>query len=149
MPLSGKYESSPVAWVREQVEAYERSGGSEANTLRDTGLPVVVVTTRGRHTGSLRKSPLMRVEHDGAYALVASQGGAPTHPAWYRNIVADPGSVTLQDGPEPVDVEVREVHGTERELWWARAVEAFPPYAEYQMKTDRVIPVLVATPRPR
>ncbi len=149
VPLSGEYEPSPVDWVREQVEVYERTGGRQANTLRDTGLPIVVVTTRGHRTGALRKSPLMRVEHDGAYVLVASQGGAPTHPAWYRNIVADPGSVTVQDGPEPVDVEVREVHGTERELLWARAVEAFPPYATYQAKTDRVIPVLVATPRPR
>ncbi|MDA8275097.1 MAG: nitroreductase family deazaflavin-dependent oxidoreductase [Actinomycetota bacterium] len=149
MPLTGEYEPSPMAWVREQVEAYERSGGREASTLLDTGLPIVVVTTRGHRTGAVRKTPLMRVEHGGEYALVASQGGAPKHPAWYRNVVADPDAVTLQDGAEPVDVHVREVHGAEREQWWERAVEAYPPYAEYQAKTDRVIPVLVATPRPR
>ncbi len=138
-----------MEWVREQVEAYERSGGREANTLLDTGLPIVVVTTRGRRSGAVRKTPLMRVEDGGEYALVASQSGAPTHPSWYRNLVADPDAVTLQDGAEPVDVQVREVRGTERERWWARAVEAYPPYAEYQAKTDRVIPVMVATPRPR
>ena len=144
MPLSGEYEPSPVGWVRDQVEAYERSGGREANTLRDTGLPVIVLTTRGRKSGKLRKSPLMRVEHDGEYALVASVGGAPSHPVWYLNLRED-GVAMVQDGPEPFDVTVREVEGDERETWWARAVAAFPPYAEYQKKTDRRIPVLVAS----
>lgn len=147
MPLEGEYEPSPQQWVRDQVETYERTGGREANTLRDTGLPVIILTTRGRRSGKLRKSPLMRVEHGGSWALVASMGGAPTHPVWYHNLTADPTAATVQDGPEPADVTVREVEGAEREEWWARAVEAFPPYAEYQRKTDRRIPVLVATPR--
>lgn len=146
MPLTGVYEPSPSAWVREQVEAYESSGGQRANTLGDTGLPVVIVTTRGRRTGKLRKSPVMRVEHAGEYALVASKGGAPTHPLWYHNLVADPLAVTIQDGPEPFDARVRELSGDERDLWWQRAVEAYPPYAEYQLKTDRRIPVLLASP---
>ncbi len=146
MPLTGEYEPSPAGWVREQVEEYEKSGGQRANTLRDTGLPVVVVTTRGRRTGKLRKSPLMRVEHDGEYALVASKGGAPQHPVWYENLVADPASVTVQDGPEPFDVRVRELEGAERDEWWQRAVAAYPPYADYQKKTERRIPVLLATP---
>ncbi len=144
MPLSGEYEPSPVQWVRDQVEAYERSGGREANTLRDTGLPVIVLTTRGRHSGKLRKSPLMRVEHGGEYALVASLGGAPKHPVWYLNL-REANEAMIQDGPEPFDVTVREVEGEERESWWQRAVAAFPPYAEYQKKTERRIPVLVAT----
>ena len=147
MPLEGEYEPSPQQWVRDQVETYERTGGREANTLRDTGRPVIILTTRGRRSGKLRKSPLMRVEHGGSWALVASMGGAPTHPVWYHNLTADPTAATVQDGPEPVDVTVREVEGDEREEWWARAVEAFPPYAEYQRKTDRRIPVLVATPQ--
>ena len=145
--MHGEYEPSPAQWVRDQVEAYERSGGREASTLLDTGLPVVIVTTRGRRTGRLRKSPLMRVEHDGEYALVASKGGAPDHPEWYLNLQADPHAVMVQDGPEPFDAEVREVSGDERRQWWERAVAAFPPYAEYQEKTDRVIPVLVARRR--
>ncbi len=147
MALEGTYEPSPQAWVRDQVAAYEASGGSEANTLLDTGLRVVIVTTRGNKTGNVRKTPLMRVEHEGSYALVASQGGAPTHPVWYWNLVADPTAVMIQDGPEPFDVEVREVSGDERAVWWERAVAAYPPYAEYQESTDRLIPVLVATPR--
>jgi deazaflavin-dependent oxidoreductase (nitroreductase family) len=133
--------------VRDQVEEYESSGGARANTLRDTGLPVIIVTTRGNKSGKLRKTPLMRVEHDGEYALVASQGGAPTHPVWYHNLVADPEAVTIQDGPEPFDVRVHEATGAEREQWWDRAVAAFPPYAEYQKKTDRLIPLFVATRR--
>ncbi len=148
MALDGEYEPSPAQWVRDQVEAYERSGGQEANTLRDTGLPVVVITTRGKKTGKVRKFPLMRVEHGGQYALVASKGGAPDNPVWYYNLTASPDAVTVQDGPEPVDVDVREVTGDERAEWWDRAVAAYPPYAEYQTKTDRQIPVLVATPRP-
>jgi deazaflavin-dependent oxidoreductase (nitroreductase family) len=145
--ISGEYEPSPWEWVRDQVETYERTGGREANTLGDTGLPIVIVTTRGNKTGKVRKTPLMRVEHDGAYALVASMGGAPTHPVWYHNLVADPSAVSIQDGPEPFAVDVRELEGDERRAWWERAVAAYPPYAEYQEKTDRVIPVFLATPR--
>jgi deazaflavin-dependent oxidoreductase (nitroreductase family) len=145
MSLEGQYEASPSEWVRDQVELYERTGGAEGNTLRDTGLPVVIVTTRGNKSGKIRKTPLMRVEHDGEYALVASQGGAPTHPVWYYNLMADPGSVTIQDGPAPFAVSVREVDGDERDAWWERAVAAFPPYAQYQLKTERRIPVFVAT----
>jgi deazaflavin-dependent oxidoreductase (nitroreductase family) len=133
--------------VRDQVEAYERSGGAEANTLRDTGLPIVVVTTKGNKSGKVRKTPLMRVEHDGEYALVASKGGAPTHPVWYYNLLADPENVQIQDGPSPAEYVVREVSGDERQLWWDRAVAAYPPYAEYQQKTDREIPVVVASRR--
>jgi deazaflavin-dependent oxidoreductase (nitroreductase family) len=144
MPLHGVYEPSPSEWVRAQVETYERTGGREANTLRDTGLPIIVVTTIGRRTGHLRKFAVMRVEHDGEYALVASKGGAPAHPEWYGNIVANPRALMIQDGPEPFDAEAREVTGAERAVWWARAVEAYPPYAEYQERTDRTIPVLVA-----
>lgn len=147
MALEGDYEPTPVGWVREQVEAYESSGGTRGNTLRDTGLPVIILTTRGNKTGKLRKTPLMRVEHDGVYALVASLGGAPKHPVWYYNLKADPKAATIQDGPEPFDVEVREVEGAERAAWWERAVAAYPPYAEYQAKTDRVIPVFVASRR--
>jgi deazaflavin-dependent oxidoreductase (nitroreductase family) len=147
MPLEGEYEPSPSAWVRDQVAEYESSGGQRGNTLRDTGLPVVIVTTRGNKSGRLRKTPLMRVEHDGEYLLVASQGGAPTHPVWYHNLVADPAAVTIQDGPEPFDVVVRELTGDERAVWWERAVAAFPPYADYQRKTDRLIPVFLATRR--
>jgi deazaflavin-dependent oxidoreductase (nitroreductase family) len=145
MPLTGEYEPSTWDWVRDQVSEYEASGGTRANTLLETGLPVIVVTTRGARSGNLRKTPVMRVEHEGQYALVASQGGAPTHPSWYRNLVADPTAVVIQDGPTPFDVTVREVTGAERALWWARAVAAYAPYAEYQEKTERVIPVFVAT----
>lgn len=145
MPLTGEYEPSPQQWVRDQVEQYEASGGTEATTLLDTGMPVVIVTNRGATTGKLRKTPLMRVEHDGIYALVASQGGAPTHPRWYANLVADP-HVELQDGPLKSDRLAREVSGEERTLWWDRAVAAYPPYAEYQERTERVIPVLVLEP---
>jgi F420H(2)-dependent quinone reductase len=147
MALEGEYEPSPWEWVRTQVETYEKTGGREANTLLDTGLPVIIVTTRGNRSGKLRKTPLMRVEHDGAYALVASMGGAPTHPVWYHNLKADPDAVVIQDGPEPFDATVREVTGAERDEWWARAVEAYPPYAEYQEKTERTIPVFVAERR--
>lgn len=147
MPLEGEYEPSPAKWVRDQVERYERTGGREANTLRDTGLPVAIFTTRGRRSGKLRKTPLMRVEHEGQYAMVASQGGAPTHPEWYYNLKADPEALTVQDGPEPFDARAREVQGEERRIWWERAVAAYPPYAEYQRKTDREIPVFVAERR--
>lgn len=147
MPLEGEYAPSPAQWVRDQVEVYERSGGAEANTLLDTGLPVIIVTTRGNKSGVLRKTPLMRVEHNGEYALIASKGGAPTHPVWYYNLKADPQAVMVQDGPEPFDAVVREVGGDERAAWWERAVAAFPPYAEYEARTDREIPVLVARRR--
>ena len=148
MPLDGEYEPSAQAWVREQVEAYERSGGQEAATLGDSGLPIIIVTMRGRRSGKIRKIALMRVEHGGEYALVASKGGAPEHPEWYHNLVEHPDQVMVQDGPEPFDAVVREVHGDERAAWWERSVAAFPTYAEYQRKTDREIPVLVASPKP-
>jgi F420H(2)-dependent quinone reductase len=147
MPLDGEYEPSPSQWVRDQVEAYERSGGQEANTLQDTGLPIVIVTTRGAQSGKIRKTALMRVEHDGEYALVASKGGAPQHPVWYYNLKADPDAVMVQDGPEPFDAHVREVSGDERATWWERAVAAYPPYAQYQTNTSRRIPVFVASRR--
>lgn len=147
MPLDGEYEPSTWGWVRDQVAEYEASGGTRANTLRDTGLPIIIVTTRGNKSGKLRKTALMRVEHDGEYALVASMGGAPTHPVWYWNLKADPDAVMIQDGPEPWDAHVREVEGEERAQWWERAVAAFPPYAEYQEKTERQIPVFVAARR--
>lgn len=147
MSLDGEYEPSPAKWVRDQVAEYEASGGQRANTLLDTGMPVVIVTTRGTKTGKIRKMALMRVEHDGDYALVASKGGAPEHPVWYYNLKADPGSVQLQDGPAPFDVEVRELDGDERATWWDRAVAAYPPYAEYQEKTSRKIPVFLASRR--
>jgi F420H(2)-dependent quinone reductase len=144
MGLQGKYVPGSAQWVRDQVEAYERSGGKEANTLRDTGLPVIIVTMRGNKSGDIRKVALMRVEHDGDYALVASKGGAPKHPEWYFNLKAHPDEVMIQDGPEPFEARVREVSGDERVVWWERAVAAYPPYAEYQTRTARQIPVLVA-----
>jgi deazaflavin-dependent oxidoreductase (nitroreductase family) len=143
--LEGEYEPSPMQWVRDQVETYERTGGKEANTLRDTGMPIIIVTVRGRKTGKVRKFALMKVEHDGEYALVASMGGAPKHPVWYHNLVADPDGVLLQDGPEPFPVTVREITGEEKAEWWERCVAAFPPYADYQKRTEREIPVLIAT----
>ncbi|MCX5338982.1 nitroreductase family deazaflavin-dependent oxidoreductase [Streptomyces atratus] len=143
MPLKGEYEPSPAQWVRDQVELFESSGGTEGTTMRD--LPVIVLTTRGAKSGRIRKTPLMRVEHNGTYAVVASQGGAPKHPVWYHNIVADP-RVELQDGPVRQDMNAREVTGEEKAVWWRRAVEAFPDYADYQLKTDRQIPVFVLEP---
>lgn len=145
MTLQGDYAPSPSGWVRDQVAAYEQSGGQEANTLLDTGLPIIIVTMRGNKTGKVRKVALMRVEHDGEYALVASKGGAPTHPVWYYNLTSHPDEVTIQDGREPFEVHVRQVEGEERAAWWERSVSAYPPYAEYQEKTDREIPVFVAT----
>ena len=147
MAIEGDYEPSALSWVRDQVEAYEASGGRKANTLLDTGLPVIIVTMKGATSGKVRKIALMRVEHDGEYALVASYGGAPRHPVWYHNLMAETGAVQVQDGPEPFDVTVREVAGDERATWWERAVAVFPNYAEYHTKTDRQIPVLVASPR--
>jgi len=145
MSLTGEYAPSPARWVRDQVELYEATGGEKGNTLRDTGLPVVIVTTKGNKSGKIRKTPLMRVEQGGQYLLVASKGGAPAHPVWYYNLKADPKSVLIQDGPEPFTVEVRELDGDERAEWWDRAVAAFPPYADYQQKTERKIPIFLAT----
>jgi deazaflavin-dependent oxidoreductase (nitroreductase family) len=151
MPLKGEYEPSTMQLVRDQVELYESSGGTEGTTLssligpedaKRRDLPVILLTTLGAKSGKIRKSPLMRVEHDGSYAVVASLGGAPKHPIWYHNVVADP-RVELQDGPVRQDMLAREVTGDEKAVWWARAVEAFPDYAEYQKKTDREIPVFV------
>ena len=147
MPLEGEYEPSTQQWVRDQVERYEATGGREANTLRDTGLPVVIFSTRGAKSGKVRKQALMRVEHDGVYAMVGSQGGAPTDPAWVANLRAHPDQVTVQDGPEPWDGVAREVSGAERDEWWERAVAAYPPYAEYQTKTTRQIPVFLVERR--
>ena len=147
MTLEGEYKPSPSEWVRDQVELYESTGGKEGSTLLDTGMPVIIVTTRGHKSGAIRKLALMRVEHDGEYALVASKGGHPTNPEWYYNLKADPEAVMIQDGPEPFDAVVREVAGDERAAWWERAVAAYPPYADYQANTEREIPVLVASPR--
>ena len=143
MPLTGEYEPSAASWARDQVELYERSGGTQGNDLR--GKPVILLTSVGAKSGKIRKTPLMRVEHDGEYAVVASQGGAPTHPVWYYNLVANP-HVELQDGAVKKDYQAREVSGAERETWWERAVAAWPDYASYQTKTTRKIPVFVLTP---
>lgn len=148
MPIEGEYEPSAMGWVRDQVAEYEASGGTRANTLRDTGIPIIVVTMRGAISGKVRKIALMRVEHEGSYALVASYGGRPSHPAWYANLCTDP-HVMIQDGPEPFDHVVREVTGEERATWWDRAVAVFPTYAEYAVSAvehGRTIPVLVAEP---
>ena len=147
MPLEGEYEPSPEAWVREQVERYEATGGREANTLRDTGIPIAVFWTRGAKTGKVRKNGLMRVEHEGAYAMVGSQGGAPKDPAWVANLRAHPDQVTVQDGPEPWDGVAREVTGEEKRQWWERAVAVYPEYARYQERTDREIPVFLVERR--
>ncbi|KQS60093.1 nitroreductase [Geodermatophilus sp. Leaf369] len=147
MPLEGEYEPSPEKWVRDQVETYERTGGREANTLPNRPEPVVVFTTRGAKSGKVRKNPLMKVEHDGVYAMVASQGGAPKHPTWYFNLKAHPDQVTVQDGEQVWDGQAREISGEEKAVWWERAVAAFPDYADYQRKTDREIPVVLVEPR--
>ena len=143
MTVSGEYAPSSEQWVRDQVERYERSGGAEGTTLR--GKPVIVLTSVGARTGKIRKTPLMRVEHDGRYAVVASKGGAPKHPVWYHNLRTHP-KVDLQDGPKKQTMVAREVTGEEKATWWERAVEAWPDYAEYQKKTDRQIPVFVLEP---
>jgi deazaflavin-dependent oxidoreductase (nitroreductase family) len=143
MPLNGEYEPSPSDWARRQVERYENSGGTEGTDLR--GKPVIILTSVGARSGKIRKTPLMRVEHDGEYAVVASLGGAPKHPVWYHNLVANP-HVELQDGPVKKDYQARELQAGEREAWWERAVEAWPDYAEYQKKTGRTIPVFLLTP---
>ena len=143
MPLQGQYAPSTSEWARKQAEQFEESGGSEAALLRNK--PIIVLTTLGAKTGALRKTALMRVEHDGRYAVVASKGGAPDNPAWYYNIVAEP-LVELQDGEVKRDYRAREAEGAEREEWWARAVEAWPDYANYQLKTERIIPLFVLEP---
>lgn len=142
MPLEGEYEPSSWDWVREQVAAFEASGGQEANTFADTGLPIIVMTNRGNKSGKLRKTPLMRVEHEGEYALIASVGGAPQNPVWYYNLKADP-QVTVQDGAEVIDAVAEEVEGDERAAWWDRAVAAYSDYQVYQDATERRIPVFV------
>lgn len=143
MPLQGEYAPSTSEWARNQAEQFEKSGGSEAALLRDK--PIIVLTTKGAKTGALRKTALMRVEHNGRYAVVASKGGAPENPAWYFNIVAEP-LVELQDVDAKRDYRAREVQGAERNEWWERAVEAWPDYANYQLKTDRQIPLFVLEP---
>ena len=143
MSLESDYVPSPKGWVRDDVAKIEQAG--DTNVVDRQGRPVILVTMRGAKTGAVRKVPLMRVEHDGAFVLVASQGGAPEHPKWYWNLKADPTALMLQDGPEPHDYEARELEGDERDPWWDRAVAAYPPYAEYQERTERVIPLFVAT----
>ena len=143
MPLQGEYEPSPSQWVRDQVEEYESSGGSRGTTMR--GVPVVVITSVGASSKKLRKNPVMRVEHDGVYAAVASKGGAPENPSWYRNLVEHP-LVELQDGPSKGDYVARQASGDERALWWSRATEVWPDYDQYQTKTDREIPLFVLEP---
>jgi F420H(2)-dependent quinone reductase len=142
MPLSGEYAPSPSDWARKQAERYEATEGADANTMQ--GRPVVVLTSVGARTGLLRKTPLMRVEHAGDYVVVGSLGGAPKHPVWVYNLRRNP-RVELQDGDEKHDYEARELTGAERETWWQRAVEAFPNYAVYQEKTDRLIPLFLLT----
>jgi len=143
MPIEGEYEPSPAEWVRNQVEQIESSGGAEGTTLRD--MAVVIVTSRGARTGKVRKNPVMRVEHDGRYAAVASMGGAPKNPVWYYNLIADP-HVEIQDGPVKQDMIARELAGAERAEWWERAVAAYPDYANYQTRTERLIPVFILEP---
>jgi deazaflavin-dependent oxidoreductase (nitroreductase family) len=143
VPLTGEYEPSPARWARDQAELYERSGGTEGTELN--GRPVVILTSVGAKTGKLRKTPLMRVEYQGQYAVVAPLGGAPHNPVWYHNLIANP-LVELQDGPVKKEYRAREVSGAEREIWWERAVAAWPDYAAYQKRTTRTIPVFVLTP---
>jgi F420H(2)-dependent quinone reductase len=143
MPLSGEYAPSTSAWARKQAEAFEASGGAEADTLR--GKPIIVLTSVGARTGKLRKTALMRVEHDGSYAVVASKGGAATNPVWYHNLKKNP-HVELQDGDMKRDYRAREVDGDERATWWDRALDVWPDYAGYQKKTARLIPVFVLDP---
>ena len=144
--LPGTYEPSTSQWVRDQVDLYERSGGTEGNTLLETGMPVLIVTMRGAKSGNVRKIALMRVEHEGVYALVASRGGSPTNPDWYTNLITHPNEVLVQDGPEALPYVVREISGDEYSKWWQRSVEAFPQYNVYKESTTRVIPILLAEP---
>lgn len=143
MPLEGEYAPSSAKWVRDQVEEIESSGGEKGTVLR--GVPVIVITSMGSESGKLRKNPVMRVEHDGSYAAVASKGGAPEHPAWYRNLVEHP-LVEVQDARHKGDFTARELSGDERAQWWERALAVWPDYADYQTKTDRQIPVFVLEP---
>jgi deazaflavin-dependent oxidoreductase (nitroreductase family) len=143
MPLTGEYAPGTSAWARKQAERYEATGGAESGTLR--GKPVIVVTSVGAKTGKLRKTALMRVEHDGDYAVVASKGGSARNPTWYHNLKANPHA-ELQDGPTKRDYRVRQVSGEERALWWERALEVWPDYAGYQKRTSREIPVFVLEP---
>ena len=145
MAIDGEYVPSTAGWVRDQVEEYEGSGGTTGTTLRDTGLPVVIVTNRGAVTGSVRKTPLMRVEHDGVYVAVGSKGGAPENPVWVYNLRKHP-QVVVQDGAQTFELTAREITGDERAQWWERSVAAYPPYADYQRRTDRVIPVFLLEP---
>lgn len=145
--LEGTYVPSASEWVRDQVDLYEKSGGKEGNTLRDSGIPVIIVTMRGAKSGNVRKIALMRVEHNGEYALVASRGGSDINPDWYSNLLAHPTEVLVQDGPEAQRFTVREVSGSERDEWWERSASVFPQYNDYRANTARVIPVLVATPK--
>ena len=144
--LPGTYVPSTSEWVRDQVDLYERTGGKEGNTLLDTGMPVIIVTMRGAKSGNVRKIALMRVEHNGVYALVASRGGSPTNPDWYQNLLAHPSEVLVQDGPEALPFTVREISGDEYTEWWERSAQAFPQYNTYKEKTDRIIPILLAEP---
>jgi deazaflavin-dependent oxidoreductase (nitroreductase family) len=144
MTITGEYAPSPSEWVRKQVDTIEETGTTTSVHIQNR--PVMLLTMRGKTSGKVRKVPLMRVEHDGVYAAVASKGGAPDHPLWYGNLLAHP-DLDLQDGTEVTARRAREISGAEREEWWARCVEAFPPYAEYQTKTDRLIPVLLLEPR--
>jgi deazaflavin-dependent oxidoreductase (nitroreductase family) len=144
MPIEGEIAPSQWEWVNVQAAEYEASDGTRANTLRETGIPIIVMTTRGNKSGKVRKVPLMRVEHDGVYAIIGSKGGAPEHPGWYHNIVADP-RVTIQDGPEPFDAVLRLVTGEERSGWMARGIAVYDKYEDYQEKTEREIPIFVST----
>ena len=143
MPLTGEYEPSTSEWARTQAELYESTNGAEGGELR--GMPIIVLTTVGAKSGKLRKTALMRVEHEGVYAVVASLGGAPKHPVWYFNLLAQPHA-EMQDGAVKRDYLAREVTGDEKSQWWERSVAAYPPYADYQVKTSRQIPVLVLEP---
>jgi deazaflavin-dependent oxidoreductase (nitroreductase family) len=146
VPLEGEYAPpAPAQWVRDQIEAWERSGGREGNTFRGTDMRVVIVVNRGAKSGKLHRTPLMRVEHQGGYLAVGSKGGAPENPAWVNNIRTNP-EVEVWDGTERGDYTVRELEGEERAKWWERAVAAYPPYAEYQTRTDRLIPLFLLEP---
>lgn len=149
MGIEGDYEPSTWGWVSDQVERYEASDGAEANTLMDTGIPIIVTTMMGHKSGKVRKVPLMRVEHEGEYALIASKGGSPTHPGWYYNLL-ETDEIELQDGPAPAAYTIRQVDGDERAEWYARGEAVYPPYTEYAenaAKAGRTIPVFIATPK--
>lgn len=144
MPLQGEFAEEKTGWVAQQLATIDETGTTESVDVM--GRAVVVFTMRGAKSGKLRRVPLMRVEHDGVYAVVASKGGAPEHPAWYHNITANP-EVEVLDGTASHDGVARQIEGAERDEWWERAVQAYPPYAEYQTKTDRQIPVLLVDPK--